>query len=247
MKLLAIVFFLLFFAQIGKGTEYRLQFTPNAGYRGLVVAGYSLSGNTVTGNCSYYTVHSGSGKGGGYHTVTTYYNQTCTWDLYGNLLSMAQGAPAAPAPLYKNATQTVYGLDANGHYTGTDSNLPYGGFVNTPGSHYTWQTSNAYMVLTQSLYTFTAVLASDGDLPLNVSAVTAGAVSGKATVNSTNCVGQTKAGLTCSITVTYDPTKLRSATGLAYDTLTIAVTSDAGQGHNFVQSYTITVKKPEDD
>ena len=62
MKLLAIVFFLLFFAQIGKGTEYPLQFTPNAGYRGLVVAGYSLSGNTVTGNCSYHTAYSGSGK-----------------------------------------------------------------------------------------------------------------------------------------------------------------------------------------
>uniref|UniRef100_Q01U41 Uncharacterized protein n=1 Tax=Solibacter usitatus (strain Ellin6076) TaxID=234267 RepID=Q01U41_SOLUE len=247
MKTFAILFCLLFFAEKGKATEYPLQFTPNAGYRGLVVAGYSLSGNTVTGNCSYYTVHSGSGKGGGYHTVTTYYNQTCTWDLYGNLLSMAQGAPAAPTPLYKNGTQTVYALDGSGRYTGTDSNLPYGGFVNTPGSHYTWQTSNAYMVLTQSLYTFTAVMVSDGDLPLNVASVGASALAGKATVNSTNCVGQTPVGSTCSITVTYDPTKLSSATGLAYDTLTIAVTSDAGQGHNFVQSYTITVKKPVDD
>ena len=247
MKTFAILFCLLFFAQLGKGTEYPLQFTPNAGYRGLVVAGYSLSGKTVTGNCSYYTVHSGSGKGGGYHTVTTYYNQTCTWDLYGNLLSMVQGAPAVPAPLYKNGTQTVYALNASGEYTGSDSNLPYGGFVNTPGSHYTWQTSNAYMVLTQSLYTFTAVLASDGDLPLNILAVGASVLSGKAAVNSTNCVGQTPVGSTCSITVTYDPTKLRSATGLAYDTLTIAVTSDAGQGHNFVQSYTITVKKSVDD
>src|SRR5205807_4552655 len=48
----------------GGGNEYPLQFTPGAGYRGLVVAGYQLVGNsfggyTVLGNCSYYTVHSG--------------------------------------------------------------------------------------------------------------------------------------------------------------------------------------------
>ena len=49
-----------------------------------------------------------------------------------------------------------------------------------------------------------------------------------------------------SVTVTYDPTKLRTATGLAYDTLTIGVTSDAGQTPDFVQSYTITVKRSDD-
>ena len=61
--------------------EYTLQYTPNAGARGLTVAGYGFSASGVTGNCSYYTVTSGSGRGGGYHTTTTYYNHTCTWDL----------------------------------------------------------------------------------------------------------------------------------------------------------------------
>jgi hypothetical protein len=38
--------------------EYPLRFTPNAGDRGLVVAGYKFNGNTVVGNSSHYTVHS---------------------------------------------------------------------------------------------------------------------------------------------------------------------------------------------
>jgi hypothetical protein len=234
------------FAAVAAAHEYPLQFTPNAGYRGLVVAGYYFSGDTVVGNCSYYTVHSGSGKGGGYHTVTTHYDQTCTWDFTGNLLSVAQGAPAVPAPLYVNGTQTVYA--ANGtEYAGTDASLPFKGFVNTPGSHYTWLTSNAYTVLQQQLYTITVSLVSDGDLALNVTAVDASALLAKAALVSTTCVGQIAQGATCSITATYDPRKLQSATGLAYDTLTIGVTSDAGQASNFVQSYTVVVKRVSDD
>jgi len=42
-------------------------------------------------------------------------------------------------------------------------------------------------------------------------------------------------------------TKLRSATGLAYDTLDLAVTSDAGQAHDFIQGYTIVLKVKADD
>ena len=162
--------------QVALAHEYPLQFTPNAGYRGLVIAGYHFAGNTVVGNCSYYTQHSGSGKGGGYKTITTYYNQTCTWDLYGNLLSIAQGAPAAPAPLYVNGTQTVYADNGNGEYTGSDTKPGFGGFVNTPGSHYSWVTSNAYTVLQQIVYSMTVTLVSDGDLPLNISAVEAAAL-----------------------------------------------------------------------
>src|SRR5712675_345999 len=101
-------FCLVVCAQMAWAHEYPLQFTPNAGARGLVVAGYAFNGNTVVGNCSYYTVHSGSGRGGGYHTTTTHYNQTCTWDLFGNLLTIAAGATTAPTPLYTSGTQTVY-------------------------------------------------------------------------------------------------------------------------------------------
>jgi len=59
------------FAGVADAYEYRLQFTPNPGSRGLVVAGYAFDGSTVVGNCSYYTVHSGSGRGGGYRTIKT--------------------------------------------------------------------------------------------------------------------------------------------------------------------------------
>jgi hypothetical protein len=245
-QLMSTLAFCLVLAPLAVAHEYPLQFTPNSGYRGLVVAGYQLSGTAVTGNCSYYTVHGGSGRGGGYHTTTTYYNQTCTWDLYGNLLSITPGAPAVPAPLYVNGTQTVYASNGSGEYTGSDTSLANHGFVNTPGSHYTWVTSNAYGVLQQMVYTITATLQSDGDVPLNISAVEASARLATVTVKSTTCTGQTAVGATCSVTVTYDPTKLRTATGLAYDTLTIGVTSDAGQTPDFIQSYTITVKLSDD-
>ena len=238
---------LISFARIVIAHEYPLQFTPNAGARGLLVAGYQFNGNTVVGACSYYTVHSGSGKGGGYKTVTTYYNQTCTWDLYGNLLSITQGAPAAPVPLRVNGTQTIYADNGNGEYTGIDTRAGYGGFVNTPGSHYSWATSNAYAVLQQIPYTMVVTLVSDGDLPLNISAVEASALAAKVTVQSTTCIGQLAVGATCSVSVSYDPTKLRSTTGLAYDTLTINVVSDSGPAPAFIQSYTIVLKYKSDD
>lgn len=228
--------------------EYPLQFTPNAGYRGLVVAGYEFAGSTVVGNCSYYTVHSGSGRGGGYHSTKTYFNQTCTWDLYGNLLGTTPGAPTIPAPHHISATQTVYAVNAGGAYTGSDTALaPYHGFVSTPGSHYSWVTSNAYAVLQQALYTFTATLQSDGDVPLRISTVGASALNGGAAVDSTTCIGGIAAGATCAIVVTYDPTHLRSASGLAYDTLDVSVASDSGQAYDFVQSYTIALSSTGED
>lgn len=235
------------FAGLATAHEYPLQYTANGGARGLVVAGYEFVGNTVVGNCSYYTVTSGSGKGGGYHSNTTYYNQTCTWDLYGNLLTVAAGAPAVPAPLYVNGTQTVYAMNSNGGTTGSDSALAGHGFVNTLGSHYTWTTSNAYMVLNTTPYTFTATLASDGDVPLNISAADVGALLGKTTLVSTTCIGTIAVGSTCSVTVTYDARKLKSPSGLAYDTLTLGVASDAGQASDFIQRYTVVVKVSDDD
>ena len=218
----------------------------------LVVAGYQLvansfGGSTVIGNCSYYTVRSGSGRGGGYRTITTHYDQTCTWDLYGNLLTVVPGAPVAPPPLSVNGTQTVYAANGLGVYTGSDSALRFGGFVYTPGSHFSWLTPNPYTVLAQTVYTVTATLKSDGDMPLSISSVQASALRGTATVSSTTCSAQLPVGSTCDVTVTYDPTRLRSATGLAYDTLDISVISDAGQVDDYVQSYTIVLRQSSED
>ena len=53
------------FAPVAGAYNYPLQFSPNPGSRGLVVAGYQIVGSQVIGNCSYYTVSGGSGKGGG--------------------------------------------------------------------------------------------------------------------------------------------------------------------------------------
>ncbi|HVZ28382.1 MAG TPA: hypothetical protein VG798_06970 [Rhizomicrobium sp.] len=226
--------------------EYPLQFTPNAGARGLVVAGYQFVGKTVIGNCSYYTQHSGSGRGGGYKIYTTHYDQTCTWDLYGNLLSVKTGAPVVPAPLSSSGTQTIYAKRVGG-YTGADSALPLGGFVFTKGPHYSWTTSNAYQVLAQQTpYTFTATMESDGEAALNVKKVEASALASTVTVNSTSCAGKIKPHYTCDVTVTLDPSRLSSPTGLAYDTLTIALTTNSRQVQNFVQSYTISVRVPVD-
>ncbi len=226
--------------------ENHLQFRPNPGYRGLVVAGYGFKGNTVVGNCSYYTLHGGSGRGGGYHVSRTDYKQTCAWDLAGNLLGITPGEPAAPPPLYTKGSLTVYARNAKGDFTGIDAANEFGGFVNTPGAHYSWETANAYAVLRQQLYTFTATLVSDGDVALRIATAEASALQGRAAVKSTTCIGNIPRGAACGVTVAYDPTRLRSPTGLAYDTLTISVISDSAQANDFVQSYTIVLNRRSD-
>ena len=234
---------------IAAAHEYPLSFTPNSGARGLVVAGYQFQGNVVVGNCSYYTSRSSGGRGG--HTIITHYYQTCSWDLYGNLLGITAGAPVAPAPLYTSGTQTVYALGPSGSFTGSDTALTQHGFVNTPGSHYSWGTSNASAVIPQAPYHFVATLKSDGDIPLSVSAVDASAINAPVTLGKSNCsVGPITVGATCVINVTYNPTKLCSPpSGLTYDTLTLRLTTDAGQASDFVQGYTIVMNpaNPCDD
>ena len=66
---------LLGFAHVASAYEYRLQFTPQSGARGLVVAGYEFNGSTVIGNCSYDTTSPCSGRG--CHTVTVHHDNTC--------------------------------------------------------------------------------------------------------------------------------------------------------------------------
>jgi hypothetical protein len=236
----------VFLVQAAHAYEYKLQYTPNGGARGLVVAGYTFSGDTVLGNCSYYTEHSGSGRGGGYHTSTTYYYQTCTWDLYGNLLSVAQGAPAVPTPVSVAGTKTVYASNAAGGSTGSDTALG-GGFVTTIGAHYSWATPETHTDLQDQKYFFIIKLVSDGDVPLTISAVDVGANLARTGLVYDHCVTTIGPGHFCTVTVLYDPTRLSSPTGLAYDTLTVAVTSNAGQATDFVQSFTDSVKLPVDD
>ncbi len=227
--------------------EYPLQFSVTGNYEGLVVAGYQISGSTVVGNCSYTRITSGSGR-----DPRTYYTpvpETCTWNLYGSLLSIASGAPTIPAPAGTSGTETIYALQSANEYTGTDSALSTGGFVFTYGSHYNWLTSNAYTVLnTQGSYTFTVSLTSNGDAPLTITAVKASAAmkQSKVTVSGNTCIGQIPAGGTCGMTITYNDAKLSSTTGLAYDTLTIHLTSNAGVASDFVQSYTDVVRIPPD-
>src|SRR2546429_9655104 len=106
-KLLQAIAFLTLVSVSAFAHEYPLQFTAGPGARGLVVAGYQITASTVTGTCSYYTVTSGSGRGGGYRTIRKEFNQTCTWELTCNLLSVTSGGPATPPALYTVGTRTV--------------------------------------------------------------------------------------------------------------------------------------------
>ena len=225
--------------------EYPLQYILYGNYENLVVAGYQIVGTTVVGNCSYTRITSGSGRDP--HSTDTPIPQTCSWDLYGNLISTVAGAPTVPTPIATSGTETIYARPTAKLYTGTDSALHNGGFVFKYGSHYQWVTPAVYEVLSrQAPYSFTATISSNGDTALIVSTVKASALLGKVTLDTTTCIGTVAVGATCDVSVTYDDTKFSSVTGLAYDTLTIHLKTTAGQSHDFVQSYTDVVRIPPD-
>jgi len=262
-------FCLAVLAPMAGAHEYPLQFTANPGYRGLVVAGYQfvtvhvsgVAAPGVEGNCSYYTVSGGSGKGGGGGQKTTHYYQTCTWDMQGNLVSTTpQNSPVlVPHPLYTvpatetTGMQVIYAVDAAGDVTGTDSRQPERGFVNTQGAHFTWLTPMNNAVVDDAVRTIVTTLKSDGDSPVTISAVSPGALNGSLTLKSTTCLATggkpelVAVGKTCTVTVTYDPTKITvpAAAQYLYDTIHINITSDAGASHNFIQNFTIVL--PRDD
>jgi hypothetical protein len=248
MNLLLLALTVAGFVQRARAYEYPLQFTPNSAYRDLVVAGYRFEGNEVVGNCSYSVMPSSSGKGGGHGVEIQVHEQTCRWDLYGNLLHVTPGAPLAPSPLRVNGTMTVYAANKNGGFTGRDTMIQGGGFVNTPGSHYSWLTPNANTVIPQqqSVYSTVITLKSDGDVPLEITALDASSLRSRAGVESTTCSGQIQPDATCSITVKFDYTKLNSPSALVYDTLRIKLKSDAGAASDFIRSYTIGVPKKVD-
>jgi hypothetical protein len=241
-SMLLLVFGSMMAVRIASAHVYPLQFTPNAGYRGLVVAGYAFAGNNVVGNCSYYTVSAaGGGKGGGGHApVKNTYNQTCTWDPYGNLLGIKQGAPVVPqTPMLISGDLMIYAENAAGDTTGIDKKTG-GGFVSTPGAHYTWLTPNSNVVLHEMAYTHTVVLKSDGDVALTIKDVTPSALLGIVTLKKTDCTEKAlPAEETCSITVAYDPTKITSNSKTVNDTFRIDLTSNAGEAHDFIQKFTV--------
>ena len=239
----------LLVAHVAYAYEYKLQFTPQGGARGLNVAGYGFSGSTVIGNCSYYTVSACSGRG--CHSTTTYHYNVCSWDLFGNLISLTpvSSAPVASQPISTNGTKIIYavsGTSSTGHDT---RNF---GFVSTPSSHYTWQSVNGgYAVIPYAVYTITATFISDGDFALafdgaRVASSISGYITpspGTATVSGTTCASSVPAGSTCSVTVSYDPTTIKctsDAYGYAYTRIDLSLVTDAGANTDFTQGFTIT-------
>jgi hypothetical protein len=242
-----VAFCLVALSPVAGAYKYPLQFTPNPGYRGLVVAGYKFVGNTVVGNCSYHTVSSGSGRGGSRGQISKIYQQTCIWDLYGKLLSVTEGAPSVPVPISIKGTETVYAVNANGGYTGIDTKLSARGFVSTPGPHYTWLIGNQNAVFHTMPYTYVATLRSDGDVPLNIDAVEVSALTGRATVKDSTCIGMIQVGATCAITVAYSPAWRSTPSGLTYDTLRINLQSNSGEGQEFVQKCTFLISRDPEE
>jgi hypothetical protein len=243
-------------AQAAHAYEYKLQFTPQSGARGLVVAGYQFNGNAILGNCSYYTVSAGSGRGS--HGTTTHHYNSCSWDVFGNLVSLTpQSSPlTAPPPISQSGTEIIYAI-SGASSTGQDTRGF--GFVSTPSSHYSWQTPNGgYAVIPDAIYPITATLISDGDFPLNFAGATVvSAVSGTitpspgtATVSATTCESSVPAGSTCSVTVSYNPTTIvctASPYGYAYTKIDLSLVTDAGAHADFTQGFTITGVRICDD
>ena len=244
-----ILFALMFLgiAHVASAYEYHLQFVPQPGARGLVVAGYRFVGDTVVGDCSYVTYSACSGRG--CHSVPTYHYNTCTWNLYGTQLSMTSGAPTAPKPLYQIGTEIVYASSGTST-TGVDTRNF--GFVSTPSAHYTWQTPNAgYADIPDAAYKIEATLISDGDYALDFTGARVvpqiyGTITpspGSAIVSANTCVGAVLPGRTCTVTVTYNPTTISctgSPYGFAYTGIDLSVFSDADIHTDFTQRFTVT-------
>jgi hypothetical protein len=236
-------------AHLAHAYEYKLQFTPQSGARGLIVAGYQFSSSHIVGNCSYDTVSACSGRG--CHSTTTHHYNVCSWDVFGNLISLTpvSSAPVAPQPISTNGTEIVYAVSGTSS-TGRDTRGF--GFVNTPSSHYAWQNVNGgYAVIPYAVYTITATLISDGDFPLDFDgAAVASSISGyitpspgTATVSGSTCASSVPVGSTCSVTVSYDPTTIKctsDAYGYAYTKIDLSLVTDAGANTDFTEGFTIT-------
>ena len=160
-------------------------------------------------------------------------------------MNVTAGESAAPSVLYIDGTKTIYAIDG-ASTTGVDGALlPDHGYINTPGPHYTWAPFTSPNGPAAQNVTLT--LASDGDSPLDITAVTETTSLARSHMVLTNCVGILAVGSSCSITIYYDPTRLAYPTGLMYDTLTVAVQANAPQTTIFSSHFTIRVRVGDND
>jgi hypothetical protein len=234
--------------------EYTLQFTPPSGAKNVNVVGYDFTADGgVSGLIHYALTRCSSGRGA--HCTTTQYDYSATWDSFGHPTGSVAGAPTAPAPLYVDGTRTVY-ADNGTSKTGSDTALAGvdKGFVMTPSPHYSWQApSGQLFVIPDAPYTFSAPLLSDGDFNVDVAQVTVSAApsgslggvpdQGVVSISSNGCGASVAPGASCAYAVTYDPTTIRctpSTQGLIYTTVTLTLSTDAGQNFDFTQIYTVT-------
>jgi len=234
--------------------EYTLQFTPPSGAKNVNVVGYAFTADGgVSGLIHYATTRCTSGRGA--RCTTTQHDYSATWDQFGHATGSVAGAPAAPTPLYVDGTKTVY-ADNGTNKTGSDTAIAGvdKGFVITPSPHYRWQTqSGQYFGIADAPRVFSASLLSDGDFDVDIAEVAVSAApsgdlggvpnQGVVSVSSDSCGASVAPGATCAYDVTYDPTTIRctpSPYGQVYTTVTLTLSTDAGQTFDFTQSYTVT-------
>lgn len=220
--------------------EYPLQFTPPPNAQGLMVAGYSIQGSTVVGNCSFHITTSGSGRGGGSHT--TYFNQTCSWDIFGSLQTIVSGAPTAPTPISDVNGVVTYAVDGAGDSTGRD-NPKAMGFVNKLSAQYVIDKANGgYLFLpSRSPVLIDLPIKSVGDYALKVTGISA---TGTAimTVKANHC-GKVAPGAACTVTVKYDPTNIPKGDNpyTYYDHIAISLVSNSGQAYAFTETVEVPI------
>lgn len=277
-KLLAAVIGILLSACSSGAYEYKLQFTPYIPYNpvwgnSLVVIGEQFTTdangqiNGVTGLIHFVTVPSGCR----YICPHTNRDWTGTWDLEGNLLGTTQvawtpqssiGTQLSTTPV-AGITETIYAqsLLPNGRTISTGADAYRRGYVDTVQSHVTWgatvpaeSPAGHFVIPRTPPFVFSVSLASDGDLPLNVtSTVSQVTVSGTytngtgtATYNpqAGDCVsGPVAPGTSCTIQITFDPSTIISTGspyGYAYNNLFLSLASDAGNLADFPVAFTIT-------
>ena len=117
--------------------ECSLPFSPNPGYRVwwrrdiVSTRTTMLSAIAATTRCP--ATPAPAREAVGHAPVNESYLRTCKWDLYGNLLSVTQGAPAIPSPVSTDGTKLIFAINANGQSTGVDAKNTGHGFVRTAG------------------------------------------------------------------------------------------------------------------